>query len=164
MDSSVKTRFPESRWGSKTSKKSSRLKEFVARLSTEAYTKWLCNSLQSLCIGLPVKRHSVKRRLNDILTEELSSDEDVEDAPVKRRISWNSGSEDDTLPVSASIVEKSSSSKKNCKKQKKAKKNSFKCSSFCFLAFFYIFCVNFYLDLSNLNEDKFQFLISKLKS
>ena len=124
MDSSVKTRFPESRWGSKTSKKSSRLKEFVARLSTEAYTKWLCNSLQSLCIGLPVKRHSVKRRLNDILTEELSSDEDVEDAPVKRRMSWNSGSEDDTLPVSVSIVEKSSSSKKKCKKQKKAKKKT----------------------------------------
>ena len=71
---------------------------------------------------MPVKRHSVKRRLSDILTEELSSDEDVEDAPVKRRISWNSDSEDDTLPVSVSIAEKSSSSKKKCKKQKKAKK------------------------------------------
>ena len=74
---------------------------------------------------MPVKRHSVKRRLSDILTEELSSDENVEDAPVKRRISWNSDSEDDTLPVSVSIAEKSSSSKKKCKKQKKAKKKQF---------------------------------------
>ena len=48
-------------------------------------------------------------------------------------------------------------------KSKRRQKDSFKCSSFCFFAFFYIFCVNFYLDLSNLNEDKFQFLIFKLK-
>ena len=97
------------------------------------------------------------------MTEELSSDEDVEDAPVKRRISWNSDSEDDTLPVSVSIAEKSSSSKKKCKKQKKAEKTVLNVVLFVFFAFFYIFCVNFYLDLSNLNEDKFQFLISKLK-
>ena len=48
-------------------------KKFVARPSTEAYIEGLCNSLQSLCIGSPVKRPSVKRRLMDMVSD--SSDD-----------------------------------------------------------------------------------------
>ena len=48
-------------------------KKFVARPSTEVYIEGLCNSLQSLCIGSPVKRPSVKRRLMDMVSD--SSDD-----------------------------------------------------------------------------------------
>ena len=100
-------------------------KKFVARPSTETYIEGLCDSLQSLCIGSPVKRSSVKRRLIDILTEEESSEEEVVEAPAKRQGIWNSDSEDDALPatstLSVAVAQRSSSSKKKSKKQKKVK-------------------------------------------
>ena len=98
-------------------------KKFVARPSTEAYIEGLCNSLQSLCIGSPVKRPSVKRRLMDMVS---NSSDDEDDAPVSTKISWNTESEDDALSATSilpiDVAERSSSSKKS-KKQKKAKKH-----------------------------------------
>ena len=44
-------------------------KEFVARSSTETYIEGLCNSMKSLCIGLPVKWPSLKRGLTDMLSD-----------------------------------------------------------------------------------------------
>ena len=99
-------------------------KNFVARPSTEAYIEGLCNSLQSLSIGSPVKRPSVKRRLLDMVSD--SSDEE-DDAPVRRKKSCNIESEDDALSATSilpiDVAEKSSSSKKKSKKHKKAKKH-----------------------------------------
>ena len=60
-------------------------KKFVARLSRETYIEGLCNSLQSLCIGLPIKQSSVKCRLSKVLSEECTRDE--EDTPVFKKIS-----------------------------------------------------------------------------
>ena len=60
----------------------------------EAYIEGLCNLSQSLSIGSPVKRPSVKRRLLDMVSDS-SGDED--DAPFCRRTSWNTESEDDGL-------------------------------------------------------------------
>ena len=57
-------------------------KNFVARPSTEPYIEGLCNSLQSLSIGSPVKRPSVKRRLLDMVSD---SSDDQDDAPVYRK-------------------------------------------------------------------------------
>ena len=98
-------------------------KKFVARPSTEAYIEGLCNSLQSLCIGSPVKRPSVKRRLLDMVSD---SSDDEDDAPVSTKVSWNTESEDDALSATSilpiDVAERSSSSKKS-KKQKKAKKH-----------------------------------------
>lgn len=103
-------------------------KKFVAMPSTETYIEGLCNSLQSLCIGSPVKQHSVKRRLSEILTEETSSDEETVYTSAKRRVSWDSESEDDDLAatstMSVEVAERSSSPKKKSKKkQKKAEKH-----------------------------------------
>ena len=99
-------------------------KKFVARPSTEAYIEGLCNSLQSLCIGSPVKRPSVKRRLLDMVSD---SSDDEDDAPVSTKVSWNTESEDDALSATSilpiDVAERSSSSKKKSKKQKKAKKH-----------------------------------------
>ena len=61
-------------------------KKLVARPSTEAYIEGLCNSLQSLSIGSPVKRPSVKRRLLDMVSD---SSDDEDDAPVSTKTSWN---------------------------------------------------------------------------
>ena len=61
-------------------------KKFVARPSTEAFIEGLCNSLQSLSIGSPVKRPSVKRRLLDMVSD---SSDDEDDVPVSTKTSWN---------------------------------------------------------------------------
>ena len=100
-------------------------KKFVGSPTTEAYIEGLCDSLQSLCIGSPVQRPTVKRRLSEMLLDESSSDED--DTPVFRKSRYNIESEDDGLPgTSASYVdvtEGSPSHKKKSKKHKKAKKH-----------------------------------------
>ena len=99
-------------------------KNFVASPSTEACIEGLCNSLQSLSIGAPVKRPSVKRRLLDMVSD---SSDDEDDAPVCSKTSWNTESEDDSLSATSilpiDVPEISSSSKKKSKKQKKAKKH-----------------------------------------
>ena len=99
-------------------------KNFVARPSTEACIEGLCNSLQSLSIGAPVKRPSLKRRLLDMVSD---SSDDEDDAPVCSKTSWNTESEDDSLSATSilpiDVPEISSSSKKKSKKQKKAKKH-----------------------------------------
>ena len=103
-------------------------KSFVARLSMEACIEGLCNSLQSLSIGAPVKRPSIKRRLLNMVSD---SSDDEDDAPVCSKTSWNTESEDDSLSATSiltsilpiDVPEISSSSKKKSKKQKKAKKH-----------------------------------------
>ena len=99
-------------------------KNFVARPSTEAYIEGLCNSLQSLSIGSPVKRPSVKRRLLDMVSD---SSDDEDDAPVCSKSSWNTESENDALSaksiLSTDVPERSSFSKKKSKKQMKAKEH-----------------------------------------
>ena len=94
-------------------------KEFVIRPSTDAYINGLCDSLQSTCIGSPVKRSSEKRRLSNMLLDESSTDEEPrEETPCKRsRVTWSSESEDDALPgpssmTVAEVMGKASSSKK----------------------------------------------------
>ena len=100
------------------------LKNFVARPSTEAYIEGLYNSLQSLSISLPVKRSNVKHRLLDMVSD---SSDDEDDASVCRKTSWNTESEDDALSATSilpiDVPERSSSSKRKSKKQKKAKKH-----------------------------------------
>ena len=90
----------------------------------EAYIEGLCNLSQSLSIGSPVKRPGVKRRLLDMVSDS-SGDED--DAPICRRTSWNTESEDDGLSATSilpiDVPERLSSSKKKSKKHKKAKKH-----------------------------------------
>ena len=99
-------------------------KNFVARPSTEACIEGLCNSLQSLSIGAPVKRPSLKRRVLDMVSD---SSDDEDDAPVCSKTSWNTESEDDSLSATSilpiDVPEISSSSRKKSKKQKKAKKH-----------------------------------------
>ena len=94
-------------------------KEFVIRPSTDAYINGLCDSLQSVCIGSPVKRSSEERRLSNMLLDESSTDEEPrEETPRKRsRVTWSSESEDDALPgpssmTVAEVMGKASSSKK----------------------------------------------------
>ena len=86
-------------------------RKFVARPYTETYREGLCNSLQSLCIGSPVQRASVKHWLIDML---LDSSDNEDDAPVSSKVSWNSESEDDGLSatpiLSVDVPERSSSS------------------------------------------------------
>ena len=99
-------------------------KEFVARPSTETYIDGLCESLQSICIGSPVRLPSAKRRLSEILDQETSDEETASDTsapPIKKsRVIWHSESEEDALPTTSQIA---SSSKKNKKKHKKTKKH-----------------------------------------
>ena len=56
----------------------------------------------------------------------LDSSDNEDDAPVSSKVSWNSESEDDGLSatpiLSVDVPERSSSSKKRSKKQRKAKK------------------------------------------
>ena len=102
-------------------------KQFISRWSTDAYIDGLCDSLQSICIGSPVKQSTAKRRLSAILlAEEQSSSEDEGRANIKRsRVAWESETENDALPGTSAmtvdeILNKASSKKK--KRQKKAKK------------------------------------------
>ena len=53
------------------------LKKLVARPSTEAYIEGLCNSLQSLYIGSPGQKPSIKRRLTDMLTNNSDDEDEV---------------------------------------------------------------------------------------
>ena len=96
-------------------------REFVTRPSTETYIDGLCESLQSVCIGSPVKLPSAKRRLSEILDQETSDEETASDTsapPIKKsRVIWHSESEEDDLPSTSQIA---SSSKKNKRKQKKS--------------------------------------------
>ena len=60
-------------------------KQFISRWSTDAYIDGLCDSLQSIYIGSPVKQSTAKRRLSAILlAEEQSSSEDEGRANIKR--------------------------------------------------------------------------------
>ena len=88
--------------------------------------KGLCNLLQSLCMGSPVQRPSVKRRLIDMVSD---SSDDEDDVPVSSNVSWNSESEDDGLSatpiLSGDVPERSPSSKKKSKNRRKQKSISF---------------------------------------
>ena len=52
-------------------------KEFVAEPSTETYIDGLCKSLQSVCIGSPVRLPRPKRRLSEILDFENETESDT---------------------------------------------------------------------------------------
>lgn len=85
----------------------------------------MCESLQSIAIGLLEEQPKIKRRLSYILYEEQTSIEDEIFVLVKKpRVSYDDIEEDDfpetaALPV-AELPERSSSSK-NKKKQKERK-------------------------------------------
>ena len=61
-------------------------KEFVAKPSTETYINELCESLQSVCIGSPVRLPRAKRRLSEILDieDETESDTETTTPSIKR--------------------------------------------------------------------------------
>ena len=95
-------------------------KEFVSSPSTDAYIDALCNSLQSICIGSPVKQSIEKCWLSEMLLGKGSSDEETahEETPRKKsRVTWGSELEDDPLPETSSmtvaeVLGRASSSKK----------------------------------------------------
>ena len=102
-------------------------KKFVSRTSAESYIDGLCDSLQSICIGSPIKRPTAKHRLSDMLLEEQqSSSEDERTASSKRNgIALESDTEDDALPGTSTmtleeILDRASSNKKkgNTRKRK----------------------------------------------
>ena len=98
-------------------------KEFVAEPSTETYIDGLCKSLQSVCIGSPVRLPRPKRRLSEILDfkDDTESDTETTIPPTKKsRVTWHSKSEEDALPSTSQMA---SASNKNKKKHKKTKKH-----------------------------------------
>ena len=61
--------------------------DFLRKRTTEADIDGLCESLKSICIGSSVKKAAGKRRLPDILSEEIaSSDDELLITPQRRRL------------------------------------------------------------------------------
>ena len=106
-------------------------KNIVSRLSMFAYIDGFSNSLQSICIGSPVKQPAGgKHRLSDILLDESdSSNENERTNNIKQsKVVWNSNTGNDALPTPSAIslnevVDRTSSSKEKSKKLKKARKH-----------------------------------------
>ena len=95
-------------------------KKFVSRPSADAYIDGLCSSLESICIGSPVKQPSEKCRLSEILLEENSSDEG--NARKRSRTAWDTSSEDSAPDIAAIYIAKSSPQKMIKKKTQENQK------------------------------------------
>ena len=93
--------------------------KFVSRPSTDSYIDGLCSSLESICIGSPVKQPIEKRRLSEILQEENSSDEG--NASKRSRMAWGTSSEDSALDTAPVYITKSSPKEKDKKTQENQK-------------------------------------------
>ena len=104
-------------------------KKFVSRPSVESYIDGLCDSLQSICIGPPIRQPTAKHRLSDMLLDEQQrSSEDERTASRRRnRIALESDTENDALPGTSTmtleeVLDRASSNKKKSK-HNKAKKH-----------------------------------------